>query len=34
VFYDVDIARTTVEVKMVGYKEGNKLFVRGEEYEL
>lgn len=34
VFYDVDTAMNTVEVKMVGYKEGNKLFVQGKEYEL
>lgn len=34
VFYDVDIDRDAVEVKMVGYKEGNKLFVRGKEYGL
>jgi len=30
VFYDVDTERDAVEVKMVGSKEGNKLFVRGK----
>lgn len=34
VFYDVDTAINTVEVMMVGYKEGNKLFVQGKGYEL
>ncbi len=34
VFYDVDSGTSAVEIKMVGYKEGNKLFVRGKEYEL
>ena len=34
VFYDVDIEANAVEVKMIGYKEGNRLFVRGEEYTL
>jgi|SRR5882724_3330013 len=34
VFYDVDTDRNAVEVKMVGFKEGNKLFIRGKEYEL
>ena len=34
VFYDVDIEASAIEVKMVGYKEGNKLLVRGEEYKL
>ncbi len=34
VFYDVDTDRNTVEVKMVGYKGGNQLLVRGKEYEL
>jgi len=34
VFYDVDAASGVVEVKMIGRKEGNVLFVRGEEYRL
>ena len=34
VFYDVDIEANAVEVKTIGYKEGNRLFVRGEEYKL
>jgi len=34
VFYDVDAAANAVEVKMVGYKAGNKLFVQGKEYKL
>lgn len=34
VFYDVDADANVVEVKMVGYKSGNKLVVRGKEYQL
>lgn len=34
VFYDVEADMNTVEVNTVGYKEGNRLFVRGKEYEL
>jgi mRNA-degrading endonuclease RelE of RelBE toxin-antitoxin system len=34
VFYDVDTKASAIEVKMIGYKEGNRLFVRGEEYKL
>ncbi len=34
VFYDVDTEAVAVEVKMVGYKEHNTLFVRGKEYVL
>jgi mRNA-degrading endonuclease RelE of RelBE toxin-antitoxin system len=34
VFYDVDAEADTVQVKMVGYKEHNKLLVQGKEYTL
>jgi mRNA-degrading endonuclease RelE of RelBE toxin-antitoxin system len=34
VFYDVDEAAAKVVVKAVGWKEHNKLFIRGKEYEL
>ncbi len=34
VFYDVDEENDLVKVKAVGYKQGNNLFVHGEEYEL
>jgi mRNA-degrading endonuclease RelE of RelBE toxin-antitoxin system len=34
VFYDVNKDDEIVEVKMVGYKKGNNLFVHGQEYKL
>jgi mRNA-degrading endonuclease RelE of RelBE toxin-antitoxin system len=34
VFYEVDVGNTMVKIIAVGYKEGNKLFIRSEEYEL
>lgn len=34
VFYDVSIEASTVEVKMVGYKDGNRLLIQGAEYTL
>lgn len=34
VFYDVDEELSVVKIEAIGYKEGNKLFVHGEEYEL
>ncbi len=34
VFYDVDASENVVEVKVVGHKPGNKLFVRGKEFTL
>jgi mRNA-degrading endonuclease RelE of RelBE toxin-antitoxin system len=34
VFYDVDAEAGQVFVKAVGWKEHNKLFIRGEEYTL
>ena len=34
VFYDVDEENDLVKVEAVGYKQGNILFVHGEEYEL
>jgi mRNA-degrading endonuclease RelE of RelBE toxin-antitoxin system len=34
VFYDVDVTQSVVKIAAVGYKEGNTLFIHGEEYEL
>jgi len=34
VFFDVLAAAKIVQVKAIGYKEGNKLFIHGEEYKL
>ena len=34
VFYDVREEVKVVKVEAIGYKEGNKLFIHGEEYEL
>jgi hypothetical protein len=34
VFYDVDKDAAKVIIKAVGWKEHNKLFIRGKEYQL
>ncbi|MBD3883314.1 type II toxin-antitoxin system RelE/ParE family toxin [Phormidium tenue FACHB-886] len=34
VFYDVDKALPIVKIAAIGYKQGNILFVHGQEYEL
>jgi mRNA-degrading endonuclease RelE of RelBE toxin-antitoxin system len=34
VFYDVDESTKMVTIKAVGRKEHNKLFIRGQEYQL
>jgi len=34
VFYDVDEQEKVVKVEAVGYKDGSKLFIHGEEYQL
>jgi mRNA-degrading endonuclease RelE of RelBE toxin-antitoxin system len=34
VFYDVDEEVKTVKIEAVGYKEANRLFIRGKEYAL
>jgi len=34
VFYDVDETNKKVAIKAVGWKEHNKLFIRGKEYTL
>jgi mRNA-degrading endonuclease RelE of RelBE toxin-antitoxin system len=34
VFYDVDESNKEVMIKAIGWKEHNKLFLRGKEYEL
>jgi mRNA-degrading endonuclease RelE of RelBE toxin-antitoxin system len=34
VFYDVDEANQKVIIKAIGWKEHNRLFIRGKEYQL
>ena len=34
VFYDVDVDHSAVKIVAVGYKQGNALFIHGEEYDL
>jgi mRNA-degrading endonuclease RelE of RelBE toxin-antitoxin system len=34
VFYDVDPQTATVKIEAVGYKQGNRLYVHGQEYQL
>ena len=34
VFYDVDLTANRVNVAAIGYKQGSKLFVHGQEYQL
>jgi mRNA-degrading endonuclease RelE of RelBE toxin-antitoxin system len=34
VFYDVDTESSLVKIEAIGYKEGNTLFIHGEEYDL
>lgn len=34
VFYDIDQDDAAVKIEAIGYKQGSKLFVHGEEYEL
>ncbi len=34
IFYDVDTTRSVVKIIAVGYKQGNTLFIHGEEYML
>jgi mRNA-degrading endonuclease RelE of RelBE toxin-antitoxin system len=34
VFYDLDKDNAMVKIRAIGYKEGNKLFIHGEECEL
>lgn len=34
VFYDVDEDLSVVKIEVIGYKEGNMLYVHGEVYEL
>jgi|KBSSwiStaDraftv2_1062776.scaffolds.fasta_scaffold455571_3 mRNA-degrading endonuclease RelE of RelBE toxin-antitoxin system len=34
VFYDADMASSIVKIVAVGHKQGNRLFIRGQEYEL
>ena len=34
IFYDVDTEERVVLIKAVGWKEHNRLFIRGKEFEL
>jgi mRNA-degrading endonuclease RelE of RelBE toxin-antitoxin system len=34
VFYDVDVEQNVVKIAAVGSKQGNTLFIHGEEYQL
>ncbi len=34
IFYDVDAEQIAVKIKAVGYKQHNKLYLRGKEYAL
>jgi len=34
IFYDVDTTDEIVKIAAVGFKQGNRLFIHGEEYEL
>jgi len=34
VFFDVDEQTKIVKIEAIGHKDGNKLFIHGEEYEL
>ena len=34
VFYDIDAENRAVKIEAVGHKRGNRLFLRGEEFEL
>lgn len=34
IFYDVDVDEALVKIETIGYKQGSRLFVHGEEYEL
>jgi mRNA-degrading endonuclease RelE of RelBE toxin-antitoxin system len=34
VFYDIDQDNAAVKIEAVGYKQGSKLFVHGQEYQL
>jgi len=34
IFYDVNDGAQSVEIKMIGQKTGNRIYVRGKEYNL
>jgi mRNA-degrading endonuclease RelE of RelBE toxin-antitoxin system len=34
IFYDVDASSQTVKIEAVGFKDGSRLFIHGEEFEL
>ena len=34
VFYDIDEGRAFVKIEAIGHKRGNRLYVRGEEFQL
>ena len=34
VFYDIDERKAVVKIQAIGHKRGNRLYVRGEEFQL
>ena len=34
IFYDIEEENVTVRIKTIGWKEHNRLFLRGKEYRL
>jgi mRNA-degrading endonuclease RelE of RelBE toxin-antitoxin system len=34
IFYDIDVSSQSVKIEAVGFKQGNTLFIHGEEFEL
>ena len=34
VFYDIDEGRAVVKIEAIGHKRGNRLYIRGEEFQL
>ena len=34
VFYDIDEGKALVKIEAIGHKRGNRLYVRGEEFQL
>ncbi len=34
IFYDVQVSNQRVKIEAIGYKEGNRLYIHGHEYQL
>jgi len=34
VFYDIDEGRVVVKIEAIGHKRGNRIYVRGEEFQI